>query len=169
MSTYNFARKCSLDCSNPNDWIAMLDSPLVWVIRLVLTSLVGGVVLLVLRLSVCLPQFSRLPVLRSKPRLVVVFGSGGHTGEMIRLLRNVEEELFGEVSFITAKVTPPPCTPVDISQVGCHQREKGSISWTPTGESSPVVQYIQKSRGEADLVLDGPLHRSRYRRRPSTG
>ena len=75
------------------------------VLPLVLALCTALATALLLRLSACLPHFARRPAVRSPPSLLVVLGSGGHTAEMIRLLRNVDPLSFSSVHFVIAKVS----------------------------------------------------------------
>jgi beta-1,4-N-acetylglucosaminyltransferase len=73
-------------------------------IQIILTALYGVAITLVIRLSICLPQYRNRKKLRSKCqnslRTLIFFGSGGHTTEMIQLIRNLSVDRFGPVYFI---------------------------------------------------------------------
>jgi beta-1,4-N-acetylglucosaminyltransferase len=69
-----------------------------------ITVLGAIVVSLLIRLTGCLPQYRRRKNLRKKRplRTLVFFGSGGHTTEMLRMIRNLNEDNYAPVSFVMA-------------------------------------------------------------------
>ena len=70
--------------------------------------MIAFITVLALRLSVCLPVFRRKTGRRiskgsiAKTKTMVVFGSGGHTAEMIKMIQALSSELFGPFFFVLA-------------------------------------------------------------------
>ena len=63
--------------------------------------------ILAMRLSICLPMFnfkSKSNRKRRKPlSTMIVFGSGGHTAEMIKLIRNLSSLYYSPFYFVVAQ------------------------------------------------------------------
>jgi hypothetical protein len=73
-------------------------------VSIVSTSLLAILILLLIRLSICLPSYSKIPKFKQPPSILVILGSGGHTAEMIRLIRNIDIRDYGRRMFVLAKV-----------------------------------------------------------------
>merc|ERR1711934_903848 len=72
------------------------------IILLVFTTLIS---ILWIRLSSCLPQYRSPPRIRekgSKFSTLIIFGSGGHTTEMLKLIQYLDGNNYSPLSFVIA-------------------------------------------------------------------
>ena len=75
------------------------------IVEIIVTILITFLTIFVIRLSICLPDYRRrrkLPEDADCPTLIV-FGSGGHTTEMLKLIKNLNFERYLPMTFILAQ------------------------------------------------------------------
>ena len=74
-------------------------------IEILVSILVIFITIFSIRLSLCLPQYRRRRKLNENadcPTLIV-YGSGGHTTEMLKLIKNLNIERYSPMTFILAQ------------------------------------------------------------------
>lgn len=82
----------------------------------------------------------------NKVRTMVVLGSGGHTTEMLKLMKRFDRDTYSPIAFVVAATDKT-------------SQEKTVIDWQPRDVDSFVV--IPRSR-EVSMAMHGDLHAAHY-------
>lgn len=88
----------------------------------------------------------------NKVRTMVVLGSGGHTTEMLKLMKRFDRDTYSPIAFVVAATDKT-------------SQEKTVIDWQPRDVDSFVV--IPRSR-EVSMAMHGDLHATHYSERIGT-
>lgn len=83
----------------------------------------------------------------AKARTMVVLGSGGHTTEILKLMKRFDRDVYSPIAFVVAATDKT-------------SQEKTEIDWQPRDVDSFVV--IPRSR-EVRMAMDGVLYAARCR------
>ncbi len=107
------------------------------------------ITILVIRLSVCLPMFSSTPSSdkknkkkKSSYRTMVIWGSGGHTTEMILLLQKLSSAKFNPIHSILAVVSLDQCQmSFNLTLLYLIQTDKTTIEKIQASNVSVYIYY----------------------------
>ncbi|MCJ1411335.1 UDP-N-acetylglucosamine transferase subunit [Ptychographa xylographoides] len=126
-------------------------------IRLLLTILSLFISLLLLRLFLCLPAISpRVPPRRHRgtpTRLLIVLGSGGHTAEMLSLLRNLNPGSYTHRSYVVSSGDDFSAQKAVEFEQGLEARVRDITRYATTDDMKSTPQGSPSHYGTYDIAF----------------